>query len=204
MCSCKQLQKEANKREIRCAASTPFVGTVVIEELRNLLVSCVSFLRQDLQVGDDAVAIAPKADGAAGAVAEFVHHQRWLRSAVDEDFYLPLLDDHLGVKLGIAIRRGFDGFLELARLFLPQLLPRPLRLRNVLHSVRFLFGISRTKIERTEIDRIVGCQIHCAESHADEAALRRRAFALCIELDGASAELESIKPDDILPRLVEL
>ena len=89
MCSCKQLQKEANKREIRCAASTPFVGTVVIEELRNLLVSCVSFLRQDLQVGDDAVAIAPKADGAAGAVAEFVHHQRWLRSAVDEDFYLP-------------------------------------------------------------------------------------------------------------------
>ncbi|PYJ97536.1 MAG: hypothetical protein DME23_14950 [Verrucomicrobia bacterium] len=24
-----------------------------------------------------------------GAVAEFVHHQRWLRSAVDEDFYLP-------------------------------------------------------------------------------------------------------------------
>src|SRR2546425_8940935 len=56
-----------------------------------------SFLRHDLQVGDDAVAIAPKANGAAGAVAEFVHHQRWLGSAVDEDFYLPLLDDNLGV-----------------------------------------------------------------------------------------------------------
>ena len=47
-----------------------------------------SILGHDLQVGDDAVAIAPKADGAAGAVAEFVHHQRWLCSAVDEDVYL--------------------------------------------------------------------------------------------------------------------
>jgi hypothetical protein len=50
----------------------------------------------------------------------------------------------------------------------------------------------------------VSLGIHRVESHADEAALWRPALALGIELDGASAELESIKPDDILPRLVEL
>src|SRR5437016_6108390 len=144
--------------------------------LKSFMVRCqssvtTSFARHDLQVGDDAVAIAPKTDGATGAVAEFVHHQRWLRSAVDEDFYLPLLDDDLGVKPGIAIGCGFDRFFELAGLFLTQLLPRPLRLGDVLHRVRFPFGISRTKIERAEIDRIVSLGIHRAESHADEAAL---------------------------------
>src|SRR5207249_5295931 len=153
-----------------------------------------SFARRDLQVGDDAVATAPKTNGTAGSVAEFVHHQRWLRCAVDADFYLPLLDDHLGVKPGIAIGSGVDGFLELARLFLPQLVPWPLRRGVVLHSVRFPFGIRGTKIERAEIDRIMVGRVHDAESHADEAALWRGALALGIELDGASAELESIKP----------
>ena len=161
-----------------------------------------SFARRNLQVGDGAVATAPKTNGAAGSVAEFVHHQRWLRSAVDEDFYLPLLDDYLGVKPGIAIRRGFNGFLELVRLFLPQPVPWRLRQGVVLHSVRFPSGIRGTKIERAEIDRIMGCRVQYAESHADEAALWRRALALGIELDGASAKLESIKPDD--PTVVEL
>src|SRR4030095_9288772 len=176
--------------------------------LRSFMVRCAClsvtalFVRRNLQVGDDAVATAPKTNGAPGSVAEFVHHQRLLRSAVDEDFYLPLLDDHLGVKPGIAIGRGFDGFLELVRLFLPKLVPGPLRRGVVLHSVRFPCRISGPKIERTEIDRIMGCRVHYPESHADEAALWWCALALGIELDGASAELESIKPDD--PTVVEL
>src|SRR5271157_5191116 len=166
-----------------------------------LLLSCW----HDLQVGDDAVAIPPKANGASGAVAEFIDHQRWFGCAIDEDFHLALFDDDLGVKPGISIGRGFDGFLELARLFLPQLLPRPLRLADILHSVRFIFGISRPKIEWSEIDRIVSLCIHHTESHADEAALWRPALALCIKLDGTGAELESIEPDDILfIRRVEL
>src|SRR6185503_449712 len=98
----------------------------------------------------------------------------------------------------------FDGFLELARLFLPQLLPRPLGLRDVLHSVRFLFGISRAKIERAEIDRVVGCGLHYAKGHSHKTALWRRALAFRVELDGAGAELEPLKPDDLLPGLVEL
>ena len=69
---------------------------------------------------------------------------------------------------------------------------------DILHSVRFVFGISRPEIEWSEIDRIVSLCIHHTESHADEAALWRPALALSIKLDGPSSELESIEPDDIL------
>ena len=70
--------------------------------------------------------------------------------------------------------------------------------------MRFLDWVGGSKIERAKINRIVIGRIHDVKSDSNETALGRLALTFCIELDDPLAEFKVIKPDDILPSLVEL
>src|SRR5262245_60054012 len=78
---------------------------------------------------------APDGDFPTGPIAQPLHFERRLRCAVHEHTYLPGGHHDLCVKPSVAIRRRRDGFFILAGFLGAELLPRPLRMRDVLHRV---------------------------------------------------------------------
>jgi hypothetical protein len=108
------------------------------------------------------------------------------------------------MKPSIPIGRWLNWLFKLAGFFLPQSLPRPLWLGDILDGVRLSLCISGAEIERAEIDRIVSLGVYDSESHANKTALGWRTLTLCVELQRAFAKLKSIEPDDIQAGFVEL